>query len=163
MYTHAQRRSDPEVQELRHRAGLWLKELREKRGLSQRQLADLVGAEYYTFISQLETGRGRIPPARYREWAEALGVAPAEFVRTLMKYYDPLTYRILFEGSPAEDLIRQPRTRRQLNLIDIFGLTFRRAEALVTICCPNSATNAIPDKTLHILSLASTSPERSLV
>ena len=36
MYTHAQHRSDPEVQELRRTAGHWLKALREKRGLSQR-------------------------------------------------------------------------------------------------------------------------------
>jgi transcriptional regulator with XRE-family HTH domain len=100
MYTHAQLRSDPAVQELRRSGGLWLKELREKRGLSQRQLAKLVGAEYYTFVSQLETGRGRIPPDRYRVWAEALGVPPAEFVRELMKYYDPVTHGILF-GEPA--------------------------------------------------------------
>jgi transcriptional regulator with XRE-family HTH domain len=99
VYTHAQHLSDPEVQELRRTAGLWLKELREKRGLSQRQLATLVGAEYYTFISQLETGRGRIPPDRYKQWAEALGVEPAEFVKTLMQYYDPVTYAILFGGS----------------------------------------------------------------
>jgi transcriptional regulator with XRE-family HTH domain len=96
MYTHAQHRSDPDVQELRRAAGLWLKELREKRGLSQRQLANLVGAEYYTFISQLETGRGRIPPDRYRVWAGALDIDAATFVRTLMKYYDPVTYSILF-------------------------------------------------------------------
>ena len=101
MYTRAQHLSDPEVQELRHKAGLWLRDLRENRGLSQRQLANLVGAEYYTFISQVENGRGRIPAARYLEWAKALGVAPAEFVRTLMKYYDPLTYSILFENPPA--------------------------------------------------------------
>jgi transcriptional regulator with XRE-family HTH domain len=103
MYTHAQHRSDPEVQELRHKAGQWLKELREKRGLSQRQLATVVGAEYYTFISQLETGRGRIPPARYRDWAAALAVPPAEFVRTLMEFYDPMTYGILFGAAPAEE------------------------------------------------------------
>jgi transcriptional regulator with XRE-family HTH domain len=96
VYTHAQHRNDPDVQELRRTAGLWLKELREKRSLSQRQLANLVGADYYTFISQLETGRGRIPPDRYRQWAEALAVEPSEFVRTLMKYYDPVTYSILF-------------------------------------------------------------------
>ena len=101
MYTHAQLRSDPNVQELRRSAGQWLKELREKRGLSQRQLAKLVGAEYYTFVSQLETGRGRIPPDRYRQWAEALEVAPAEFVRTLLRYYDPVTHGILF-GEPPE-------------------------------------------------------------
>lgn len=99
MYTHAQYRSDPKVQELRREAGLWLKELRERRGLSQRQLASQLGTEYYTFISQLETGRGRIPPDRYRQWAEALGVEPAEFVRTLMQYYDPVTYDILFGSS----------------------------------------------------------------
>lgn len=96
MYTHAQHRSDPKVQELRREAGSWLKELRERRGLSQRQLANELGAEYYTFISQLETGRGRIPPDRYEAWAEALGVPAAKFVKTLMQYYDPVTYRILF-------------------------------------------------------------------
>ena len=102
MYTHAQLRSDPAVQELRRFAGVWLRELREKQGLSQRQLAKLVGAEYYTFVSQLETGRGRIPPDRYRRWAEALQVDASDFVRTLMKYYDPVTYSILF-GEPSED------------------------------------------------------------
>ena len=96
MYTHAQHRSDPKVQELRREAGLWLKELRERRGLSQRQLANQLGTEYYTFISQLETGRGRIPPDRYQTWAEALDVEPARFVKTLMQYYDPVTYGILF-------------------------------------------------------------------
>lgn len=102
MYTHSQLRSDSNVQELRRTAGQWLRELREGRGLSQRQLAKLVGAEYYTFISQLETGRGRIPPDRYRQWAEALQVDPPEFVRTLMKYYDPITFSILFDSPSAK-------------------------------------------------------------
>lgn len=109
MYSHAQHRSDPEVQQLRQKAGQWLKELREKRGLSQRQLATLVGAEYYTFISQLETGHGRIPAARCRDWAAALGVPPAEFVRTLMKFYDPITYSILFGTAPAKETGPAPR------------------------------------------------------
>jgi len=99
VYMNTQRRDDPDVQELRRVAGHWLKEVRERRGLSQRQLAKLVGAEYYTFISQLENGRGRIPPDRYREWAVALKVEPAEFVQTLMKYYDPVTHGILFGGT----------------------------------------------------------------
>ena len=60
-----------------------------------------MGAEYYTFISQLETGRGRIPPDRYLAWAHALGVDKREFVRTLMSYYDPVTYSILFD-QPTE-------------------------------------------------------------
>jgi transcriptional regulator with XRE-family HTH domain len=92
-----QRRSDPDVQELRKAGGHWLRELRERRSLSQRDLARLVGAEYYTFISQLETGRGRVPPDRYCIWAEALGVRPQDFVRQLLSFYDPVTYNILFE------------------------------------------------------------------
>ena len=87
-----------DVAESRRNAGVWLKHLREGRGLSQRDLAELVGVEYYTFISQVESGCGRIPPDRYRAWATALDVPVQEFVIKLMRYYDPVTYRILFEN-----------------------------------------------------------------
>jgi transcriptional regulator with XRE-family HTH domain len=72
--------------------------LREKAGLSQRQLAARLDIEYYTFISQLENGRGRIPPDRYEDWAEALKVDVKDFTRELMRYYDPVTFRILFKN-----------------------------------------------------------------
>lgn len=76
--------------------GQWLKSLREDKGMSQRELASALDLEYYTFISQLENGRGKIPPQRYRSWAEALDLSPKEFVTTLMSYSDPVTYDILF-------------------------------------------------------------------
>jgi transcriptional regulator with XRE-family HTH domain len=98
MYTHAQKRSDLDVQGLRRAGGAWLRELREARGLSQRELAKIIGAEYYTFVSQLETGRGRVPPDRYKVWADALGVNPKAFVTQLLSYYDPVTYHFLFEA-----------------------------------------------------------------
>jgi ribosome-binding protein aMBF1 (putative translation factor) len=93
---HVERRADTKVQELRKEAGAWLRELRERRGLSQRKLAAQLGSDYYTFISQLETGRGRVPPDRYEAWANALGVPPQAFVKNLLRYYDPETHRILF-------------------------------------------------------------------
>ncbi len=96
MYSNPQKRSSTDTQELRKEAGKWLKDLREHIGLSQRQLAKLVGAEYYTFISQLESGRGRVPPDRYLDWAKALEVPPRDFVKTLMQFYDPITFDILF-------------------------------------------------------------------
>jgi transcriptional regulator with XRE-family HTH domain len=96
MYSNPQKLSQGGVVELRQHAGRWLRELREARGLSQRGLADRVDAEYYTFISQLEAGRGRIPPDRYTAWATALGVEPKIFVQTLMRFYDPVTYEIVF-------------------------------------------------------------------
>ena len=52
----------------------------------------------YSFISQLETGRGRIPPDRYKAWANALRMPVNSFVRETMRFYDPITYEILFDG-----------------------------------------------------------------
>jgi transcriptional regulator with XRE-family HTH domain len=117
MYTHPQRRSDKLTQELRAQGGRWLRELREKRGMTQHQLAQKVGAEYRTFISQLEQGRGRIPPDSYLVWAEALGLEPREFVRTLMSFYDPVTHNVLCGGQwqQATPSLSQ-RVRRVLHL-----------------------------------------------
>jgi transcriptional regulator with XRE-family HTH domain len=101
MYSNPQKLSDSGVLELRQQAGRWLRELREAQGLSQRGLAERVGAEYYTFISQLEAGRGRIPPDRYLAWAAALDIEPRNFVQTLLRYYDPVTYSIVFADVTA--------------------------------------------------------------
>lgn len=96
MYSNVQKVSSEEVRDLRVAGGLWLRDRREAVGLSQRQLADMVGVTYYTFISQVENGRGRLPPDRYAQWAAALQMDPKQFVRDLMRFYDPITHRILF-------------------------------------------------------------------
>ena len=98
MYTNPQKLQSQENLELRRAGGRWLRERREQKGLTQRQLADLVGVEYYTFISQLETGRGRIPPDKYRVWAAALGMNPREFLMELLQFYDPISHDILSGG-----------------------------------------------------------------
>ena len=87
------RTPDRHLKALHHDAGRWLKELRMARGLSQRELAEKVGVDYYTFIAQLESGLGRIEPDHYCIWADALGMAPLKFVLKLMRYYEPGTYR----------------------------------------------------------------------
>ena len=46
-------KAEPQPKQLRKQAGDWLKELRGRAGLSQIQLADVLGFKYYTFISQL--------------------------------------------------------------------------------------------------------------
>lgn len=101
MYSHPQQNALYDVKQLRQQAGRWLRELREAKGLSQRDLAKLVGVEYYTFISQLESGRGRIPPERYGTWADALGIDPQTFVKQLLRFYDPITHTMLFGNETA--------------------------------------------------------------
>ena len=87
-----------------HRAalGAWLRDLREAQGMSQKQLASVLELDYYTFISQLENGRGKIPSSRYVDWAKALGQEPQDFVRELLRHYDPITYAILFPADGAQ-------------------------------------------------------------
>lgn len=101
MLAELQKTTPEESKEQRAALGHWLKALREERKLSQRDLADMLSLDYYTFISQLENGRGKIPAHRYAEWATALGQEPRSFVKTLLRYYEPSTYQILFEQEQA--------------------------------------------------------------
>src|SRR5580693_2533658 len=83
------------------KAGSWLREQRQKAGLSQMDLANKLDFKYYTFISQIENGYGRVPSQSMADWARALGVRPERFARILLSYYDPALYRVLFkDGLP---------------------------------------------------------------
>ena len=82
--------------ELRKQAGAWLRLKRCDLGLSQRELAERVDMEYYTFISQIEAGRGRIPADKLQKWSEALEMDPKEFAINIMRYYDPCIYDMIF-------------------------------------------------------------------
>ena len=89
------------TKDLRREAGRWLKAAREAAGLTQAELADRIGLRYYTFVSQVESGLGRVPIETQGAWAEAVGLNPAEFARTLLRYYEPELFRLLF-GEAAE-------------------------------------------------------------
>ena len=86
--------SDPvraaETKRLRREAGRWLKSLRESAGLTQAELAERVGLRYYTFISQVESGLGRVPVETQGSWAEAVG---ADLHEGRVRDRDPLDGR----------------------------------------------------------------------
>ena len=90
-------KAEPQAKKLRKQAGTWLKELRGRAGLSQIELAAMLGFKYYTFISQVENGFGRVPTESLEAWARALHVEPSKFARELLGYYDPELHRLLFE------------------------------------------------------------------
>jgi transcriptional regulator with XRE-family HTH domain len=87
---------------LRQEAGRWLKAARERAGLTQADLAERVGLRYYTFVSQVESGLGRVPIETQGAWAVAVGLNPAEFARTLLRYYEPELHRLLFDDAPPD-------------------------------------------------------------
>jgi transcriptional regulator with XRE-family HTH domain len=89
---------ETQTKTLRKQAGGWLKEQRSRAGLSQIQLARILGFKYYTFISQVENGFGRVPVESMEAWARALDVDPAEFAKHLLSFYEPELYRLLYEA-----------------------------------------------------------------
>jgi transcriptional regulator with XRE-family HTH domain len=115
MYTHPQQGLQQEdVLKLRQAAGSYIKQLREAARLSQRDLAKVVGLEYYTFVSQIESGRGRVPPAQMPVWAKALNVPPRDFAMNLMRFYDPISYEMIFGQDTAEPAAAPEQTRDEL-------------------------------------------------
>lgn len=97
MLAEMKKSSAKKSSKLLQNAGLFLKKSREAKNMSQREMADKLGLSYYTFISQLENGRGKIPASRYQDWADALEIDARVFVKKIMSFYDPIAFRILFK------------------------------------------------------------------
>ena len=98
------------TKELRRQAGQWLKGMREAAGLTQAELAEQVGLRYYTFVSQVESGLGRVPIDQQAAWAEALGQDSRSFATRLLGFYEPELYRLLFPDDAAAQAPRRARS-----------------------------------------------------
>jgi transcriptional regulator with XRE-family HTH domain len=81
---------------LRKEGGSFLKNLRQHRGLTQRDVAEACNINYYTMIAQIEAGSARMPPDHFVTYAKCLGVRSDLFIKKLMSYYDPITYSGVF-------------------------------------------------------------------
>lgn len=72
--------------------GRTLASLREAAQLTQNDLAKLVGQKYFTFISQVENGRVRVPPNDTELWARVLGVDTQAFAKECVRAYETPDY-----------------------------------------------------------------------
>ncbi|CAH1658926.1 MAG: helix-turn-helix transcriptional regulator [Chelatococcus sp.] len=110
---------DEKTKKARQQGGVWLRRLREEAGLSQRDLAKLIDIDFYTFVSQVEIGKGRIPPEKYLVWSKALKVDPHEFAINIIKYYNPFLHDLLFPTAGAR---AKAGASAKSPLLDIHGL-----------------------------------------
>ena len=76
--------------------GLALKEARVRGGYSQKALADSLGIEYYTMISQMELGYMSIPPTLWTPIADKLRLDRAGWVLRCLTEIMPEVYHALF-------------------------------------------------------------------
>lgn len=62
--------------------GQIIKKLREDKGLTQEQLADLMGYAHKSSINKIEMGKNDLPQSKLIEFAKVFGVSPAELLNT---------------------------------------------------------------------------------
>lgn len=96
-------KSTKEARILRAEGGDYIKQLRLEAGLTQKQLSEALNLKYYTFISQLENGQGRLPPNLYVKTAKALGVDVREFALQMLSFYDPHTHAAIIVGDELKE------------------------------------------------------------
>lgn len=80
--------------EYKRKVGDWIRDLRERRDLTQAELAELVDV-FFTMISAIETGRNSVPPERYKTFARVLRVPEKEFARQMLRWNNPWLYGML--------------------------------------------------------------------
>ncbi|MDQ2066758.1 helix-turn-helix transcriptional regulator [Xinfangfangia sp. CPCC 101601] len=83
--------------------GTRLKESRIAAGFTQKALAEAVGLEYYTMISQMELGYISIPAALWIPLADTLRLNVGEWALTCLKEYQPEVYSALFSRENISD------------------------------------------------------------
>jgi transcriptional regulator with XRE-family HTH domain len=90
---------------MRAEAGDYLKRLRLDSGLTQRELADRLNLQYYTFISQVENGQGRLPPKLWVKTARALNVSVKKFSLDMLAFYDPHAHMAITAEEELKEVI----------------------------------------------------------
>ena len=87
-------RVDQTTKDRRRRAGAYIKACREAANLSQKNVGDALGYEYYTTVSQIERGVTTLPMELFPILADLLDVDRFTFANTLMKLYHPEVQQI---------------------------------------------------------------------
>ena len=91
---------------LKMELGDYIRQARLANNMTQSDLAQAVGMEYYTAISAIEVGRNTVPPERYYDFAEALGLDPVEFVQKILELTNPWAHAMLYSARPKQALAK---------------------------------------------------------
>ncbi len=90
--------SEKRKEKNRSNLGARLKEARTAQGFTQKALAEAVGIEYYTMVSQMELGYISIPAALWGPIADVLKMDKSDWVLLCLNEYQPDLYRALFSN-----------------------------------------------------------------
>lgn len=89
----------------RDNLGLALKDARQKEGYTQKALAEALGVEYYTMISQMELGYISIPPTLWVPIAQTLKMDESEWVLRCLREYQPELFQAIFKNRSMREAV----------------------------------------------------------
>jgi len=96
--------SEKRKQRNKENLGSLLKNARVKEGYTQKALADALGLEYYTMISQMELGYISIPASLWAPIADILRMDKSDWVLKCALEYTPEIYHALFDHKSRAEI-----------------------------------------------------------
>lgn len=95
------RTNTEESKKRREEIGAFLKKRRNDLNLTQKYMGQQLALDYYTYISQMEAGKTRVPSEMIEGLAKVLKLDCSAFSKLLLAYYDPAFYKAIYrEGIP---------------------------------------------------------------
>ncbi len=95
----------PERRQKNHEGlGTRLKDARVAAGYTQKALADALGIEYYTMISQMELGYISIPPALWSPIADKLKLDRPSWVLACLRSIQPEVFTAIFGNKSVAEV-----------------------------------------------------------
>ncbi len=95
--------SGPEAK-LRQRGGAWFQNKRQSLGLTQLDVSKRLGYDYYTFVAQIESGKGKLPEEHYETVAKLFKMSPQDFAKKQLVFYFPSIFKCLYGAPTDKDL-----------------------------------------------------------
>lgn len=87
----------------RKELGAWIKRLREREELTQKDAADLLGYSYFTTLSAFERGASPLPLSLWPEMARVYKVEPKVFAMRALKLEEPKVFNMLFQPEQLDE------------------------------------------------------------
>lgn len=88
--------STAELETVRYSAtGSYLAQTRQKAGVSQQDVATVLGLKNASFIGHCERGRAPFPSCYWLKYCELVGVDPRDFARKMVWFTDPMVWAML--------------------------------------------------------------------
>lgn len=82
--------------------GQYLRDLRERAGLSGEEVARRTGVRYASSVFNFESGYHNLPAHHWPGYAQVLGVGERLFTLHMLRFYRPAIYRMVFGVAEPE-------------------------------------------------------------